>query len=135
MTDVPDFQKAVAIAAKWWADQLRGTPKFDNGEPLQNAFMAWHASLLPKPSAEQIATFETVLRDALLARVGTQHPRWAFECRVDYHPDQPLTDAARVAGFNPDFLLPCKTTTWIEDDGRVFCRNGYAADKVELSNG
>jgi len=132
-----EIKPEIAVAAKWWADQLRDTPKHDNGDAFQSAFATVTASMLKRPTSEQVERFETELATALSSALGfsgdswrEDDPMWASGARVigvDYHPDQILEDALNAAGIGDGFcLLPFKTLMWI-DPNSVNVAQGYGA--------
>ena len=120
-------------AAKWWADQLRGNAKLDNGDDSETGGMAMiMATILQsqekrKRPADAADKFEAALTDALCEKGGG---RFWFGC--DYSPDYFLSSVAEKAGVDLGMSsLPWKTSMWIEDNTvRVAC--GYRAEAVKL---
>lgn len=118
-------------AAKWWADQLRGTAKLDAklDDPTGMGFIM--SKLLQdtekkNQSPEQIDAFEKHLSDVLMK----ENPRWGFG--VDYHPDKILEIAAHLAGLSLGMAtLPWKTTMWIDGDNiKVACGYGSSPEDI-----
>src|SRR5574343_1437711 len=104
--------------AKWWADKLRNGAKMDSGDRWINAV----ASFLRKPqtlSGESIDIFERIL-------VGIILHRQPMHIGVDYHPDEILSDALKMAKID-SAELPWKTSMWIDGD-TVKVRYGYGAN-------
>jgi hypothetical protein len=109
--------EAIKAAAKWWADQLRGTT-FDNGVSEHNA-MATMVQASNKPlSDEVIRLFQKYLEIDI---PGMDWPTLS----VDYDPDQILSAAGEAAGINLEFRLPWKTCMEIGDNEvQVACGYG-----------
>lgn len=124
-------QETANKAAKWWADQLRGHAKLDNGDNSETGFFGMALGMIlqerekSKQSTEQMDKFEKELADALI--------RDNTSCfGVDYHPDYILELAAENAGLPLGMTtLPWKTTMWIDGD-KVTVRCGYGAEAVTL---
>jgi len=118
-------------AAKWWADQLRGNAKLDNGDRETGGMASLFGIMLQqaektKQSTEQVDAFEKSLADVLLK----EQPRWGFG--VDYHPDAILEAAAQSASLNLGMCtLPWKTTMFIDGE-KVTVRCGYGAEPEVL---
>ena len=120
-------------ASKWWADQLRGQAKLDNGDTSEaGMFTALLAVLAQGVEAQKRGTsdadkFEQALYEALLP---IERDWFSFGC--DYGPDHFLSEAAKSAGVNLGMGgLPWKTMMWITRDSvSVAC--GYHAQEVEL---
>lgn len=115
-------------AAKWWADQLRGIAKLDNGDnSITGAMTFGLAAMLQeterqKQSTELVDKFELELTNVIME----QDRIWTIG--VDYHPDGLLQEAADRAGLPLGMTtLPWKTTMWI-DEKEVSVRCGYGAD-------
>lgn len=119
-------------AAKWWADQLRGNAKLDNGDnSLTGAMTLGLAAMLQeaerqKQSPELVNKFELELTNVIME----QDRIWTIG--VDYHPDGILQEAADRAGLPLGMTtLPWKTVMWIEEE-KVSVRNGYGAGVTVL---
>lgn len=119
-------------AAKWWADQLRGFAKHDNGDDSETGvYGAMLMTILQgaekaKQTPEQVDAFEVALADVLMKEC----PRWGFG--TDYHPDHILEAAAEIAGLRLGMAtLPIKTIMWIDDD-KVTVKCGYGAPTEEI---
>jgi len=133
-------------AAKWWADQLRGTAKLDDGDnTLEGKMRAENAAMLQetekqKQSPELINKFELELANIILVdnfdfeltntiMMGQER---IWKIGVDYHPDGLLQEAANRAGLPLEMTtLPWKTTMWIEDE-KITVHCGYSAKLVTL---
>ena len=131
------MRREAEIAAKWWADQLRGIAKLDVGakpnEALGSAAFVAMSTILQiedhaKVQDSQIAKFQSILCEAI---DGVLSRRPSLILDVDYGPDQMLGDALRsveCTGFAP---LPWKTTMWIGPESvTVSC--GYQAPTEQL---
>lgn len=119
------------IAAKWWADQLRGgRPKLDNGDDSRTGDMVAVIAMMtqasrPRLDPETIDAFETVLA----ARI--EHDGIGY-ISVDYDPDIVLSECARSVGLTLGMTdLPWRTSMWIDVD-RVTVRCGYGAQVETL---
>lgn len=114
------------VAARWWADQLRGNAKLDNGDDSEAGIfgsvlssMLQEAEKSKRPS-DDADKFEVALVDRLLE----EDSKWLC-VGVDYHPDGILQSAADRVGVQLGMAsLPWKTNMRIENDTvRVSC--GY----------
>ena len=119
-------------ASKWWADQLRGQSKLDNGDTSEAGMLtALLAVMVQGVEAQKRETsdadkFEQALYEALLP---IEHDWFTLGC--DYGPDCFLSKVADSAGVNLGMGLPWKTVMWITGDSvKVAC--GYHAPEVEL---
>lgn len=118
-------------AARWWADQLRGHAKLDNGDQSETGAMTFVMSRILQSKEKagqtpaQVDRFESAL--AILIYKGD------FDfIDVDYHPDPILEQAADEAGLSLGMAsLPWKTTMHIDGD-KVTVRCGYGAPAEEL---
>ena len=120
-------------AAKWWANQLRGTAKLDNGDPSNAGGMALMLATLLQADEkadqnnEHIDAFEQELT-IILEREKDDY----FHLGVDYHPDHVLQEAATKAELNLGMTsLPWKTTMWIMS-GEIKVSEGYGAESVAI---
>lgn len=123
------------VAAKWWADQLRGNAKLDNGDPSETGAMTcMMASVLQSRSAtkrtpEDIDRFEETLYRKLLE---TTH----FTIGVDYNPCGTLVDAAKEAGcYLGMSCLPWKTDMFFRTDDSIQVSLGYGAPRETILEG
>ena len=132
-----EIKEEIKVAAKWWADQLRQSPRHDNGDAFQSGLATLLASQVGHPSEEQIARFERELAELLSVQDAFQgdswipsRPEWASYARCigcDYHPDRVISDALRKAGIESfSLLLPFKTVMQI-NPGEVNVAYGYGA--------
>ena len=119
-------------AAKWWADQLRGNAKLDNGDnSITGAMTFGLAAMLQetekqKQSPELVNKFELELTNVIME----QDRIWTIG--VDYHPDGLLQEAADRAGLPLGMsTLPWKTTMWVDEE-KVSVRCGYGAELVVI---
>jgi len=125
-------------AAKWWADQLRGHAKLDNGDPTSQGGVTFcMASLLQskekeKQTPEQINLFEDKLTEIILNKsIKAEKLNMPIWLGCDYGPDQTLSDAAQEANLKLGMTtLPWKTNMKIKDNIEVSC--GYGAQYVEI---
>ncbi len=138
-------QEAV-IAAKWWADQLRGVPRHDAGDARLNFALAGMALLnRNQPTDGQILKFEAFLGSAIQQEliqsdswrraIEKDDSGWGSAFRTvatDYGPEPILRDALHEAGIKVNSgLLPVKTVMWVSP-GSVRVSAGYRAEIVEL---
>jgi hypothetical protein len=120
-------------AAHWWADQLRGNAKLDNGDKSEaGAYTSIFAALLQshertRISNEQIYKFEQLLS----AKLEKENPKF-FCIGVDYHPDYELSQCALKAGINPGMAtFPWKTMMYIQEES-IRISVGYQCKPVEI---
>lgn len=122
-------EREIKIVAKWWADQLRGTPKMDNGDVIQSLVASWASSKVARPTAQQCEDFEKALIAVLTLKC--EGVKWQ-NIGTDYHPDGWLQEALVIAGIKiTGFLFPIKTMMQFEA-GSVQVAEGYRAEWVEL---
>jgi len=119
-------------AAKWWADQLRGHAKLDNGDPSPTGGIAMARGMMLQRSEADHRDTASIQKfeDELTKLILEEPPAWGFG--VDYHPDRFLRKAIERAGINVGMAsLPWKTTMVIKEDVvKVAC--GYGASMEEL---
>lgn len=136
----------VAAAAKWWANQLRELPSFDNGsKDLGSQMAAFTMNMvrlsIPELPEEKIATFEQVLAEGMELVIESHsedwrpgQPKWGCFRRhfgTDYQPDRVLEQAALAAGIDLSFRAPIKTRMWINPGSvMVVCGHGMPAQEV-----
>lgn len=123
----PDMAK---IASKWWADQLRGNAKLDNGDKSDTGAMTFMmASILQsknKKTPEQIQAFE----DALYKRLLEYN---YFAMGVDYNACGILVDSAKDAGISISMgCLPWKTDMFFHKDDTIEVSLGYGAPRETI---
>lgn len=152
MTKVNEELPAEArVAAKWWADRLRGDCKMESGSPMVRLLSPKHAestdmidvlSMLARVkelSPEQIDVFENTLAEIVAGTYcktwDVNRPKFGSACRtlsVDYGACNQLRAAYQFAGGGIDVtVFPIKTVMWI-NPGSVKVRYGYGGDEVEL---
>src|SRR5579884_3969582 len=128
------MNQEIEAAVKWWGDVLRShNPQHDNGDGMHNFFATMLTNAVDKPTDEQVALFETALRNLIRSeaiREGLGDSRRSVTLSVDYGPDQILDEALKAGDINPH-LVPCKTVMWIEVD-HVSVRRGYRAKREDL---
>ena len=117
-------------AAKWWADQLRGGAKLDNGDTSRRGGLTMAIGLMlqnavaSKRTPEQIQAFEDALVDILQ---GLEDVELRYGLGVDYHPDRVLQAAIDASGCPVSMTcLPWKTHMHIKD-GEIMVACGYGA--------
>lgn len=118
-------------AAKWWADQLRGGAKLDNGDESRQGGMAMMLGLLAQ-SAERkgrdtgkVDAFEEALARRFEA---IDDGKWKFPIAgVDYHPDRHLVEAAEEVGLDLGMASPPWKTSMYSLAGKVTVYCGYRA--------
>lgn len=125
-------RKLAEKAARWWADQLRGEAKLDNGDMSDQGAMTFLIAKTLQQSEkqnqvlEQIDTFEHILANTL-ELVKDEDLRW-FSISVDYYPDQTLQAAANAAGLRLGMTtLPWKTYMDFRNDGTIKVTCDYRA--------
>jgi hypothetical protein len=134
------MNEELAVAAAWWANEIRTLSKQDIGA---NELTMFYTLLQPSKAAREGITEEqlTVFRDTLheaaaVAFLKSWYPnepkRGLRVLSVDYHPEGPLETALDAAGIDEDFL-PKKTLMWV-DPGLVRVRRGYGAPIEEIYN-
>ena len=131
----PEF----TAAAKWWADQLRGPVRLNNGDAFQSGMAEVMLGSKPRPTADKIAIFERALAEAIERRCSQywqeDNPEYgAFdrEIMIDYHPNTVFLEAAAVAGIKLGMGdLPWKTYMQI-DPGNVQVASGYQAQALRI---
>jgi hypothetical protein len=123
----------VEAAVRWWVDQLRGLPKFDNGDKSERGGFTAMLSMMasantPTLSDEQLEQFEV----ALDAEITEQLEKCGSAgVHVDYGPDVTLQKACKVGGFSGDSRFPCKTNMWVYP-GLVRLSHGYGAPVQDI---
>ena len=123
-------QETAYKAAKWWADFLRNPGPMNNGDDSPTGDMMrvmmtlLQDEIVNQFSKEQIDIFEKHLADSII----TNDSDWL---NVDYHPCLTLSDAATKAGIDVDFILPVKTSMWIEGD-KITVSIGYRGEQREI---
>lgn len=125
--------------ARWWADHLRNGAKFqalsaEERSSPENSAMALGEVLAPllRPRVEpaQADAFEQVLERLLAGRLARS--AWAH-LSVDYGPDATLRAALEEAGIKvSSTVLPWKSWTKNDSEGRVFVRCGYGEPEQEI---
>lgn len=139
------------VAAKWWADRLRGDCKMQSGDPMTRLLSPRHAeqtdiidvlsmlSNVRELSSEQIDVFEATLA-AIVAETycktwDIKNPMFGSACRtlaVDYGACDELRAAYQYAGGGQHVtVFPIKTVMWV-NPGSVKVRYGYGGKEVEL---
>lgn len=120
-------------AARWWAEQLanptfRTTSREEDLADLPGSLAeaAWERDVLHTladrhpVTPEQLENFAKALEESILANTDPN-----LRLSVDYHPSRVLAEAARVAGIHQS-RFPLKTCLWLNRDGTVTARLGYA---------
>lgn len=129
-----EFRKAAEFAAGWWAEQLAGVPRFDNGDKSRMGGLTMLMALsarasMADPSDDTLAKFREALVTRLMEHSETE---WPFAFGVGYGPDGILADAAEEAGLNAgEPRWPWKTMMWIRA-GQVTVSAGYGAKHEHL---
>ena len=119
--------------AKWWADQLRGTAKLDNGDPSPAGGMTMMLAMVLQADEHaardmgKVDEFEKALADEL----EKFEDKW-FCVGVDYEPDRLLSDVANHVGLpTGQVSFPWKTSMRFHQ-GKVTVACGYGASAVEI---
>jgi hypothetical protein len=123
------------VAAKWWADWLRGKKKPFNSAGLEGSHALIAEALMGQNADQfestQINLFEEVLAQKI-AEMDLQDKPYPVIVSVDYHPDDTLTFAAKKAGLNVWLgEFPFKTSLWIEG-GTIKARVGYSSESKQI---
>ncbi len=139
-----EMNAEIGEAVEWWADQLRRTPKLDNGDQSPMGGTTWalamlNATSVPLVTEEQITKFKESLHARMILHCqdswNPEQPDWDSYGRsigVDYGPDRILSDACRDAGIkDADQRFPWKTVMWT-NPGRVTVACGYGAEPVTI---
>ncbi len=128
-------EKNARLAAKWWADRLRGGAKLDNADPSPTGGMTLLMGKMLQGKAaagrteEQIQRFEDALCEELKTHkiMGSQ-----YIVGVDYHPQPIFERAAETAGIKlSGACLPWKTHMYIID-GEIQVSYGYGAPMKKI---
>lgn len=120
-----EYNEIAAVAAKWWADQLREIDpgNFDIGSNSRSGdvvmFLSTMLAYETRPSETAIDLFEERLADTIKKHL---EDRPTMKLRVDYHPDLTLESVAQETGVDTDGF-PLKTNMYIED-GKVTVKVG-----------
>lgn len=125
------MNKALAEkAAKWWAERLRKSPTFDcaiPNSPLE-ALLIIDSEARPQHFEHEIRLFEISLVEALEADESPY-----LTIGSDYGPDTILVTAALAGGFVLGATdLPWKTFMWVDDRNKLYVREGYNGQTIEL---
>jgi len=115
------------IAAKWWADQLRGGTKQDNGEKNQlvNVLAIYLGNGVGTTLADEFGS--------VLLRMMEEQKVDSFTLATDYHPEGLLRKAAEEVGIDCTCgPFPMKTVMWVERT-KVKVKHGYGAPIQTLS--
>lgn len=121
-------KEVIEAGAEWWTQSLN-SPQKDNGSNDESSNFAAAIGLFygikDRPSTKQLASFKSALIEGIEKSEG--HYRGAGYCilRVDYHPEDELASAAKVAGIS-DNCFSWKTTMWIYPD-YIQVKVGYGA--------
>ena len=138
------MKQEIRIAAKLWREQIENGSQ-DMGEFMGNIFANLLKNSVPKPSNEQLDTFENVLCREMEREIvecdtwNIEKPMFG-ECTfgrmigTDYDPDPILQTALNESDINYG-LVPIKSTTWCSP-GYVYYSFGYGKkpEKIEVRN-
>jgi hypothetical protein len=130
---------AAQVAAKWWADKLRGPAKMDAGSgsggrrdrSLEMAeVMATVLHATEDRSADDADRFEQAL--AIYVQAGLDRGDYGVTLSTDYGPDYELLEVADSCGVQLGMAsLPWKTAMWVKPTS-VRVSEGYGAEAVEI---
>lgn len=143
------ISKPAAIAAKWWADQLRTGFEPSNGSADEEGTVANILGNDPSPvmaslfsrkhdeeqcTPERVDAFETALAEGIQEMLDQEfQSSYGNTFGVDYHPDPILSKALAIAGIHESMTtLPWKIRMKVFE-GRVTVGAGYGAAWKELS--
>ena len=116
------IHEAAEVAAEWWAKEIRGFTRHDNGDSsLSSSWAMLLADIWQEaPSEEQVEIFKTVVIKGI--------EEFLYKPPVclcsDYGPDGVLLDAANEARINA-LNFPFKTNMFVEPN-QVRVSAGYA---------
>jgi hypothetical protein len=126
------LRESVKVAARWWADQLRGKVEQDNGDALQSAFATRAAGLIRPLDPLQIDLFEVDLAQKLDAALDEEERRRRYGephlvFGTDYGPDPMMAEVCEELEIRQTMLrFPFKTVMWLYPECvKVAC--GYRA--------
>lgn len=110
-----NYKDAAEAAANWWAEKMQLPLNQDNGtqnEPEGGMmFMLMLMNMVGKNaqsslSEQKIINFKINLMNYLIDEPNDSYHKWSLG--VDYHPDEPLADAAEKSGIDVG-CMPCKS--------------------------
>ena len=119
------------FASTWWADQLRGTAHWDNGDNSRTgqttALLAMTVQSMEsrKRSPESVDRFEEILYKKLLEYTS-------FCVSVDYNPCKILGDALQEAECKGWSSLPIKTQMFFMFDDSIQVSLGYGGSRETI---
>lgn len=129
------YEEAVLKTVLWWSDKaFRTSLNQNNGDNSSQGGMAFMLmnilamNVQDKITEEQIKKFEEKLTELL---IKNKNNKWERNLNVDYHPCTLLSDAAEYAGINTS-CFPCKSSTQIDDQNKVYAKYQYGGDFVEI---
>ena len=125
-----DISRETAHAmASWWGNKVCTNTHHDNGDRgMSGLFASVLADSLNKEvTNEQRQRFIDILEKKIMD--ADRISSWDLDC--DYAPSKFLSDAAKEAGID-SHNFPWKTCMRIDDNGRVFVRDGYRAPSKQI---
>ena len=130
MTEITQtYQEAVTKMVQWWTEKSFGgrinQNNGDDSEVGSLVFMLMNSNSLRaqgEVTPAKIEKFKEKLTELLLKGEGGR--LWERRLDVDYHPCPMLVEARDYADINPS-CLPCKTTSYIDDNSQVKCSYQY----------
>lgn len=148
MSEQQTISKEAAVAAKWWADQLRTGFEPNNGSADEEGTVANTLKNNPSPFAkglfsrtadeeqctpERVDAFEAALAKGIQEMLAQEfQSSYGNTFGVDYHPDPILSKALAEADIKESMTtLPWKTHMNVFE-GRVTVGAGYGAAWKEL---
>lgn len=119
-----EIHEAAVVAAEWWAKEISGYTRHDNGDSsLSSSFAMLLADIGQEaPNEEQVETFKAAVIKGI-----EEYPHQdlvGVDLCCDYGPGGILHDAAEEAGIN-ELNFPFKTNMFVAKD-RVRVSAGYA---------
>lgn len=119
-----NISKSAKAAAKWWTNVL-DNPKFDNGGRDESNIMASMMAKILSNESEITDEQKIIFENILIEYIIDQHKRFKMvTLRVDYTPDDTLSEAAKVANISL-FKFPWKTYMKLSEDGSIVVSYGY----------
>ena len=99
---------AALAAAQWWAEQVTGSPRRNDGSDGLAAALSLLVADATPVKEDATTKFVNALAPVIQAAIDRGY---GSTLSVDYGPDQTLAEAAKVAGISTS-RFPWKTTQW-----------------------
>ena len=122
--------EGIEKVAEFWAEKsFRGGMNQNNGDHSPTggltAILMNDLSLRAQGEVSDELVLEFQLQ--LIEQLKSAMSSYGRTLHCDYHPCKMLVDAAKAAGIKDSSMqaFPCKTTTWIDDEGKVTASYQY----------